>query len=112
MCSRWSIDGPAPSSRWTTSRLSWRVFDEAAAASTTRNCLSGRDRLIIPASRQRFLDYFFIPVFQALLHTAHELMRHGAIHDSVIVTQGEIDHGTDGDGIIDDDRTLLDGPDT
>ena len=42
----------------------------------------------------------------------HELIAGRAINETMVVTQGEIRHRTNGDGIIDDDRSLLDGADT
>src|SRR5208283_2248627 len=44
------------------------------------------------------LTYFFAPVFQGLFHQGHELVGYGAVYQAVIVTQREVDNGTDGDG--------------
>jgi hypothetical protein len=54
----------------------------------------------VEARLTKILAYFFAPVFQGLFHYGHELISHGAVDDAVIITQCEVDDGTDRDGIV------------
>src|ERR1700722_8937012 len=42
---------------------------------------------------------FFAPVFQSLFYKGHELVGHRAIDDAMVVTQREVNDGTNCDGI-------------
>jgi Protein of unknown function (DUF3037) len=53
------------------------------------------------------LEHVFGPVFQALFHTSHELVRRRSIHHAMIVAEGQIHHRADGDGIVNDHRPFL-----
>ena len=53
----------------------------------------------------------FGPVFERLFDDDHELVGEGAVDDAMVVTEGEVNDGTDGDGIgsvfVGDDHGLL-----
>jgi hypothetical protein len=43
---------------------------------------------------------FFAPSFQILFHLCHELVGYRTVDEAVIVAQGEVNHGADGNGVI------------
>src|SRR4029077_6241022 len=54
-----------------------------------------------------FLHHRLGPVFQRFFHLVQELVRDGAIHHAMVVAQCYVAHRTDGDGIVDHYRALL-----
>src|ERR1700722_2226397 len=54
---------------------------------------------------------FLVPILEGLLYQRHKLISNGAVDQAVIVTESEMDNGTDGDRIvavlIGDDQWLL-----
>src|SRR5258708_35979859 len=48
------------------------------------------------------------PVLQRLLHLVEELVGDRAVHHAVIVTQRDVAHRADGDGIVDNHGALFD----
>src|SRR3984957_2874792 len=55
------------------------------------------------------LEDWFGPVFQGVFYLVEELVGDGAVDYAVVVAQGDVAHGADGDGIVDDDGALFDG---
>src|SRR5258708_28916407 len=47
----------------------------------------------------RRLADFFAPGFQSLFYYDHELVGYGAVDYAVVVAQGQVDYGTDGDRV-------------
>src|ERR1700682_4234795 len=57
---------------------------------------TGEAPVALPTS---WLADFFTPVFESLFYHGHELVGHGTVDDAMVVTQREVNDGTDGDGI-------------
>src|SRR5208337_790071 len=53
-----------------------------------------------------------LPVFQGLLNVAQKLLGYSSIDDPVIVREGEVGHGSDGDSIVAHHRAFLDSAHT
>src|SRR5262249_15575287 len=57
----------------------------------------------------KFSEHGLGPVLERILHFVQKLVSDRAVHNAVIVTQRHVAHRADGDGIVHDYRTLLDG---
>src|SRR5262252_4917188 len=58
--------------------------------------------------RKPALEQRLRPVFERFLHFMQELVRNSAIHNTMVVAQGNVAHRTDGNGVIHNHRALLD----
>ena len=74
--------------------VSYRTIEAGLKANTTR-------------LQAFFLHHRLGPVFQRFFHLVQELVRDGAIHHAMVVAQCYVAHRTDGDGIVDHYRALL-----
>ena len=74
--------------------MSYRTIEAGLKANTTR-------------LQAFFLHHRLGPVFQRFFHLVQELVRDGAIHHAMVVAQCHVAHRTDGDGIVDHYRALL-----
>src|SRR5271168_1853157 len=61
------------------------------------------------APERRDLDDAFRPILEDGFYFVQELVSDGAIDHAVIVAEREIDHGADGDSVVDDHCAFLDG---
>src|SRR5579859_8194928 len=101
----------ARSPNWTAAiRKTKPTFATSAAAWT--GCSSAKPEQKSPPNARAFLKTEKLnqrlgPVFQGLFHLVQELVRDGAIHDAVIVAERHVAHRADRDGIVDDNRALL-----
>src|SRR5258705_2914739 len=48
---------------------------------------------------------------QLFLHVGHELVRHRTVDEPMVVTEREVGHRPDADGVVDDDGAFLDRAD-
>jgi hypothetical protein len=55
------------------------------------------------------LDERLGPIFQRVFYLVEELMGDGTVYDAMVVAERDVAHRADGDGIVNDDRTLFDG---
>src|SRR5580704_7861917 len=72
---------------------------QSSAASLRSSALSHRRTWWFEAI-DAYLADFFAPGFQILFHLRHELVGYCAVDQAVIVAEGQVNYGADGDGVV------------